>query len=264
MRTPSDPDKRRIELSRGPAFYTDEGQGPVVVAVHGLPGSARDFRWLARPLSGRLRLVRVELPGFGDTPVLTEPDPSPAGRAHFVVELVQRLGLARPMLLGHSMGGIVACAAVNQAPELYSGLALVSTPGLRPHAPFRRFPLTRMHALLTTPVLGRALAPLLRVAFERGGFRGYPISELYRTMACVAETSFDEHRENVRALHVPTLVAWCDDDPLIEADIAAELAAACPNGPRLHFPAGGHNPQKTHADELAQALITWAYELRAP
>lgn len=264
MPSPSDPEKRLIELTRGPASYTDEGQGPAVVAVHGLPGSARDFRWLAPPLAARLRFVRVELPGFGATPVRTEPDPSPAGRARFVLELVRRLELERPVLLGHSMGGLVAAAAVNQAPELFTGLALVSSPGLRPHAPFRRLPLTRVHGLLSTPLLGPALAPLLRAAFERGGFRGYPTSELYRTMACVARTSFDEHAQNVRALSLPTLVAWCDDDPLIERDIAAELAEVCPNGPRLHFSVGGHNPQKTHAEQLAEALVEWSRTLRAP
>lgn len=264
MRTPSDPEKRLIELSGGPASYTDEGQGPAVVAVHGLPGSARDFRWLAPPLAGGMRLVRVELPGFGQTPIKTEPDPSPAGRARFVIELVRRLELESPILLGHSMGGVVAAAAMNQAPELFSALALISSPGLRPHAPFRRLPLTRVNALLTTPILGPALAPLLRMAFERGGFRGYPTSALYRTMACVAETSFVEHARNIRALARPTLVAWCDDDPLIEPDIAAELAEACPHGPRLRFPTGGHNPQKTHADELAEALLRWSETLRAP
>lgn len=264
VRAPSDPDRRRIELARGPASYTDEGTGPPVVAVHGLPGSARDFRWLAPALAGRVRLVRAELPGFGQTPVRAEPDPSSAGRARFVIELVRRLELERPVLLGHSMGGVVAAAALRQAPELFPGLALIASPGLRPHAPFRRLPLERAHAVLTTPILGRALAPILRVAFERGGFRGYPTAELYRTMACVAETSFEEHAQNVRALAVPTLVAWCEDDPLIEADIGAELAAACPAGPRLRFPTGGHNPQKTQAEALAEALVTWVEALRAP
>lgn len=39
---PSDPDVRTAQLPGGSFTWTDEGQGPVLVAVHGLPGSVRD------------------------------------------------------------------------------------------------------------------------------------------------------------------------------------------------------------------------------
>ena len=257
----SDPPLSTVELATGPASYSDEGGGPVVVAVHGLPGSARDFRWLAPHLTARVRLVRVELPGFGATPVQTEPDPSPLGRARFVLDLIHALALERPLLLGHSMGGVVACAAVDLEPDAFAGLALLSSPGLREHAMLRRVPFGIMSRALSRPRLGPALAPLLRRFFALGGFRRYPDGELTRTIHCVARTSIDEHAARVRRATLPTLVAWCQDDPLIQADIAAELAAACPPGPRLTFPQGGHNPQKTHAAELGEALRAWAQDL---
>ena len=41
---PSDPERRKGKAAGGVFTYTDEGAGPAVVAIHGLPGSARDFR----------------------------------------------------------------------------------------------------------------------------------------------------------------------------------------------------------------------------
>ena len=42
--TPRDPERRTASGAGGPFTYTDEGTGPAVVAVHGLPGSARAYR----------------------------------------------------------------------------------------------------------------------------------------------------------------------------------------------------------------------------
>ena len=57
------------------------------------------------------------------------------------------------------------------------------------------------------------------------------------------------------------LVAWCQDDPLVERQIGEELAQAAPAGPRLVFPTGGHNLQKTHAVELGEVLVPWVRRL---
>jgi len=257
----SDPPLHTVELATGPASYSDEGSGPPLVAVHGLPGSARDFRWLAPYVTAQVRLIRVELPGFGATPVDTEPDPSPVGRARFVLALLRALALERPVIVGHSMGGVVACAAVDREPGAFAGLALLSSPGLRKHTMLRRVPFGAMSTALSRPRLGPALSPFVRRFFALGGFRRYPDSELYRTIDCVARTSIDEHAERIRRLTLPTLVAWCEDDSIIQPDIAAELAAACPDGPRLRFVVGGHNPQKTHAVEIGDALVAWARQL---
>ena len=114
--TTSEHAPRTIALRAGPAAFLDAGEGPPVVCIHGLPGSSRDFRWLFEPLASRVRLVAVDLPGFGQTPIATAPDASPEGRAAFVLELVDALGLEAPFLVGHSMGGVVAVAAVARRP----------------------------------------------------------------------------------------------------------------------------------------------------
>ena len=264
---PSDPPLRTLPMASGPACYTDEGEGPALIAIHGLPASARDFRWLAPRVSEHLRFIRLELPGFGGTPSSTHPDPSPKGRARFILEFVEELGLTgverRPVLLGHSMGGVAACAAVDLAPDAFSGLALIASPGLRPHRQLARFPAGPLYSALRRPWVASALAPVVRRGFERVGFKGYPDTEIHRSVACVAHTSIARHARNIRALSLPTLTAHCEDDPLIEADILDTLSHAVPPGPRLRWAKGGHNPQKTHAEELGRALVEWTMQLAA-
>lgn len=269
VEAPSDAAKRLVALPTGPAAYVEDGpaDAPAVVCVHGLPGSSRDFRWLAPQLAdprldGPLRVIRLELPGFGATPTDTWPDPSPDGRAAFVVAAVRALGLDRPVLLGHSMGGVVGCAAVRAAPGLFAGIGLLASPGLRRHAPWRRLAPRTLHFAVTTPVLGSLMMPLVRRGFVASGFRGFDDADLRRTIACVAATDIAAHAANVRALALPTLVAACADDPLIETAILDELAAACPDGPRLRYRRGGHNLQKSHAIGLGEAIRPWVVALR--
>ena len=68
--------------------------------------------------------------------------------------------------------------------------------------------------------------------------------------------SFTDHANNVASLAIPTGVYWCADDPMIEDAIATELADAAPDGPRMRYPDGGHNPQKPHARALGDSLLT--------
>lgn len=254
MTVPSDAPARILALPLGPASIVDEGAGPPVVLVHGLPGSVRDFRWLTPPLAAHARVVRFDLPGFGGTPVATGPDPSPEGRAAFVLAVIDALGLDRPVIVGHSMGGLVAVAAVAQRPDGFRALGLVASPGIRPHEGFRRFP-RRALRLATIGPWAPLARPLVRRLFAAVGFRRYPDSALERTIACLHATRFPAHVARVRALTLPTLAAWCGDDPLVESEILAELADAVPPGPRLAWPTGGHNPQKTHAAALAAGIV---------
>jgi pimeloyl-ACP methyl ester carboxylesterase len=239
----------------------EEGEGPPLVLIHGLPGSHRDFRWLSPLVAPRLRVLCPDLPGFGQSPLLRPEQLSPEGRAEAVVQLCGALGLERPLLLGHSMGGVVALAA--QGAPGCAGLALLSTPGLRPHRTFRQTPAPLLDAALGQAPLRALLLPLLRRAFAQAGFRRVSDADLRHTMGALARTDFQAHARRVRTCRLPTLVAWCADDPMIEAELLEGLAETCPPGPRLCWAEGGHNPQKSRAAELARGLIRWSEELEA-
>ena len=260
--TPSDPPVREIALPSGPLLYTREGEGFPVVAVHGVPGSTRDFRWFFPALNASYSCIRLVLPGFAGAPLRTMPYPRLMPRGRLINEALQALAIERCLLIGHSMGGAIACVAVALEPKRYVGLALLASLGLRPHQSFRAFSgATALSIAFRIPAVSGWLLPRLRRDCERMGFKGHDDQALIQMVHTVASFSFPQHAKNVRRLSVPTMVASADDDPLIEQSISQELYWQCPNGPRLAFPDGGHNIQKTRAVELGIALDAWLKQL---
>ena len=257
--TPSDPELRFAWTAEGPFAYTDEGSGPTVLFVHGLPGSARDFRWLASALEGRVRSVRLEQPGFGATPVSTETGTSFDARARFVLAAADALDLDRFYLVGHSMGGGVAMTTAALAPERVSGLALLASIGMHPHRGARKASRRPDIArLLDYGIVRRALLPTMRAGFKRAGFPASTTDDaVVQSVRLFSALEFASVRRAAFALSAPAFIAWAEDDPLVETAIGLSLGAVLPDGPRISFESGGHNIQKTRAIELAEAMLTW-------
>lgn len=254
---PSDPLRRQGTGRTGPFTYTDEGTGPVLVAVHGLPGSVRDYRWLAAALPPSVRFVRLDLPGFGGTPLGTAPGPALDERGAFVAGALEALEVERCVLVGHSMGGGVALSAAVQAPGRVTALALLASIGLRPHVMLRRLVGRGVLArAVDVPLVRAPTLALLKAAFRAAGFPPQTTpAEIAHTMRCVAAVDFEVQRRNTARLAVPTLTAWAEDDAFIEKAVFEEHAALLPRGPRLSWPDGGHNIQKSQAVEVARALV---------
>lgn len=261
--TPSDPPLQTVHLpGRGAFAYTVEGEGPVLVVIHGLPGSVRDFRWLGAALGDRLRLVRLDLPGFGGTPARSRSGWSLPARAADAVAALEAIGevvgFERYAVAGHSMGGGVATGVAALAAERVTSLVLLASIGLRAHERFRDQSGTRsISRMLRTPLLGRLLHPRLQVGFVQAGFpSSTPVQDLVHTMHCLAQVSFTDLSAYAAAVKGPVLVSWAQDDPLVEQPIAEELVAHY-RAEAARFDEGGHNIQKTQAVELAERLAAF-------
>lgn len=108
------------------------GRGTPVVLVHGLGSSSDDWLPTARRLARRHRVVLVDLPGHGESDM---PEPFSLERAVAALDraLVGIPG-GPPILVGHSLGGLIAAAEAIDHPERVRGLVLVET-ALRPQLP---------------------------------------------------------------------------------------------------------------------------------
>ncbi len=252
---PSDPNLRTATMATGPFSYTDEGQGPVIVTVSGYPGGPRDFRWLAAALGPDVRVIRLAMPAFGQTPLGTEPGVDVMARARFVVRAIETLDLSEVLLVGHSMGGGLAGIAATELGARVRGLALLCSIGPTPHPGVEARGLPVLRRLIHAPVIGWPVRQTLPRIFEQLGFpRRWSIEQLAHTIDCAVALDFEPWAERIPRIPCPTLVAWGEDDPLIPPSIARALADQAPDGPRFAFPDGGHNIQKHHAVELASAI----------
>jgi len=101
------------------------GRGPVVVLVHGLGSDYDDWLPVARDLARDHRVVFVELPGHGETPMAT---PFALEQATLALDRAIAEQAREPVVLvGHSVGGLVATAEALHAPGRVRGLVLVET-----------------------------------------------------------------------------------------------------------------------------------------
>ncbi len=257
----SDPALESLALSHGPLTFTDEGprQAPVLLALHGIPGSGRAFRYLAPQVTGHVRLVRVDLPGFGGSAPSAEAVVSLDGRSRVLVALADHLGLERFAVLGHSLGGASALVLAASEPTRVNGLVLLASVGLRPHrglamSPRRARLVSRAFAV---PLVKHAL---VRMARERYKQRRFPGADELDAKAfavhfkAIGATDFEQLRRAARSPLPRTLIAWARDDHMVENEIPEELARALPAARTLVFEAGGHNIQKTQAVALGTAI----------
>ena len=107
----------------------DEGEGPVVILIHGIASSAATFKHVLPKLTGRHRCISIDLLGFGESP-------APAGATYTIEEhvasitaTIRSLKLKAPfVLVGHSLGALLCARYAAQHPEQVSRLILVSPP----------------------------------------------------------------------------------------------------------------------------------------
>jgi pimeloyl-ACP methyl ester carboxylesterase len=257
----SDPEARHLALPHGVLAYTDEGppDAPVLIAVHGIPGSGRDFRYLAPQLVPTLRVIRVDLPGFGGSTPRADAITTLRGRARVVLSLADALAIDRFGILGHSMGGGTALVLAADHGTRVRRLVLVSSLALRLHrglgAPPRAFAWVARG--LATPGLRGLLLPWVRREYRRRRFPGVEekdAGDFAHLLHALSAVDFELMRAAVRRPLPPALIAYARDDHMIETEVAEELAAAVPGARVRAFEEGGHNIQKTRAVELGAAI----------
>jgi pimeloyl-ACP methyl ester carboxylesterase len=121
------PDATTIDID-GPVVYR-EWRGPddtTLVLIHGLGGSHLSWLQVAPGLSGLGRVVAPDLPGFGRSPA--------AGRGTRVMDLrrslsrfLDRVATGRAILVGNSMGGVIAMIEAAVEPDRIAGLVLTAS-----------------------------------------------------------------------------------------------------------------------------------------
>lgn len=270
---PRDPERHHITRANGLKFaYMDEvgdawqqdSGGPTLVAIPGLPGTARDFRWFSPALfdaiggpgsSGgeRLRLIRLDLPGYGESGRDGYHAMTIEQRAAVVLEFLDLLDLDQVILIGHSSGCTVAAELAVKHPERVSNVVFIAPPGPMPHYKLETY--RWLNLLLLAAPTRTLMKPLLSFLFSRMGFPSYLSDDerIYSSLDAGVK-NFTRHAHNLELLTQPTLVAWADDDRVIPPRFIEPLVARVPQGPRLHFDTGGHNLQKTRAIEIAEAM----------
>lgn len=118
---------RFVELPDSRLHVVDQGSGPVLLLVHGLGGQLRHFTYGLVPLlAQRFRVIAVDRPGSGHSTRVPGASASLEHQADTLVTLLDRLGVGRATVVGHSLGGAISLALALRHPARVNGLALIA------------------------------------------------------------------------------------------------------------------------------------------
>jgi pimeloyl-ACP methyl ester carboxylesterase len=105
----------------------DDRAAPAIVMIHGLAGQSAHYTYGVMPrLAERFRLVALDRPGAGYSPREEGAPADLSTQAAAVAGLIDKLGLGRPLVVGHSLGGAIALALALEHPDKVCGLALLA------------------------------------------------------------------------------------------------------------------------------------------
>ena len=253
---PLDLDRRVIGGTVGPLVSAEAGEGPTILLVHGAPGTIRDFRWLTPVLSKWARVIVVDMPGYG----LAHPTRFPetlSGRTAYLSEILDVYGVKRCVAIGHSFGSWAVANLGLREPERVLGVGMISPVGISMHQGLKRFRIRQLFKLRHLSPFREPLLTLLHRGFSRSGFPGAEVHDVERVLDVLDAMDFEAYAEVVESLKTPVWLVHCEDDPLIEHSIVLELIHALSDRDYLTLSAGGHNPQRDFAIELAASLQHW-------
>lgn len=268
--------EERIQLGAGTVRFMVAGAGPPLVLLHGLGDSAVDWAWVLPRLAASYRVFAPDRPGSGgsDRP-RTEPLPEfVEGWRHSFLDAV---GVQRAVLVGNSLGGLVARRAALTSPERVEALALVdstglgkeTTPVLAVQAPPGLGELGMAWAGTVPgswhPALGRAW---LMFARPWAAPRAWIADQVHRaqtpgfletTLATLrADSDFFGQREvrveRLPELRQPTLVVWGLEDRVVPVGHAHRAAALLEHGRLSLLPTCGHLPQVEQPEGFVREL----------
>ncbi len=277
----------------GRVVYEDlDGSGPPMVLVHGLGGSKENWMLVAPQLAERgYRVLAPDLAGFGATPLEGRESTLETNRR--IVDAVIAVGGGSAVLVGHSMGGLVAMMQAASNPASVARLVLLdpAVPRART-SPMKPLPTGLVKLLARRPGIGAAAAGAIArlegpqnliknvmhqycfdatrldpalvealVAVERARIaRGRPYlgyMQAYRSMTACLDQKDAYDRDIAKRVAAPTLLVAGAVDVLVPTRLIRRLASQRPDWTYEEMPEVGHNPQMEAPARLVELVLSW-------
>lgn len=261
--------------------FLDEGAGNPVVLVHGWAVTAEYFDTLAKSLSSDFRVIRPDLRAHGLTPAGVLPLDM-GTLATDLAELLEQLDLHNAVVLGWSMGALVAWRHIlecgvdrvsglvieDMTPRVLNGAGweLGMANGLDAAASARAMQAMRRdwpaYAEAFTPKMlsrDRAISEpelVARICAEIQSREPQSMAALWGAMVG------EDFRAELPAMTLPTLVAFGERSDAYGPETSRYLVDSLPNAERKGFPHSGHAPHLEEPEEFSEAIIAFAHRVQ--
>jgi pimeloyl-ACP methyl ester carboxylesterase len=258
--------------------YTDTGEGPPVVLLHGNGSMLQDPSIaLVDRLADRHRVLAFDRPGFGYSERPREIIWTPEAQMELILQALRQLGVERPVLYGHSWGACLVVTFAVHAPDAIRGVVAAS--GY--YYPNRRLD-AAIAVLNVAPVIGpvvrNTVGPMLGALTGRAAVRAlfspnpvpptfaeFPASLALRPSQIRASaedgTTLREWAERTsphyRDIRVPVVIIAGDSDKAVDCrGHAMRLHYDIPGSQLRILPHTGHMVHHVHPDSVVEAIET--------
>lgn len=259
-------EKKTVSIRDGmfTTAYLTGGSGPPLVFMHGAYGNQE--LPLLRALAERFTVYAPWHPGWGaESPDDPEHLDDVIDLALYYQDFFDALGLERPVLVGHSLGGIIAAETAALCSPCISKLVLIAPIGLwREDAPipdiFTMGPPALAQLVWSDPESPMAQAMLATPDAQDELMR----RQLERAQALAATGKFiwpipDKGlKKRIHRITAPTLILWGEDDKLASPVYAEEFRARIAGSRVQTFPNASHMVMVEQGDGVARAIVEFA------
>lgn len=267
---------KTVEIHGERLAYYDEGQGEVLLLIHGMAGSSATWREILPRLAKNYRVIAPDLLGHGQS-AKPRTDYSLGAFAVGLRDLLDELEVDAATIVGHSLGGGIAMQFLYQHPDYCRRLVLISSGGLGRDVGWILRLLSAPGAELVMPVIAPGF--VLRAGdsvkswLSSLGLRSPRGAEIWNAYSSFSDSAtresflrtlrsvIDYRGQSVSALNrlqlradLPALAIWGEDDAIIPVDHAYAALEMRPDCRLEVLPGVGHFAQ-VEAPERVVDLI---------
>ncbi|MGY4622720.1 alpha/beta fold hydrolase [Bradyrhizobium sp. USDA 4486] len=220
-----------------------------LIFLHGIGGAARAWRQQLATFSGRFRAIAWDMPGYGGSAPLA--NVSIAALADALQQFIGQIGANRPILVGHSIGGMIVQKWLVQSPKLARAVVLAQTSpafGKTDGDWQKSFIAARLGPLDRGETM-KSLAPSLVKELVGDGPDPGGMELARECMASVPEASYRamilvligfDQRSTLKDISVPTLLLSGSRDNNAPASMMAKTATYIPSAEYVELAGVGH------------------------
>jgi len=251
---------KTVRTRHVPVRYFEGGSGPALVFLHGAGGVTADDPLLAE-LAKAHTVYAPLTPGYGDS----EEAPEIRDMLDFTLhawDVVEALGLKDPILVGHSMGGMIAAEMAAIAPNDVSRLALIAPAGLWDDAHpiadlFATLPYEMPELLFHDAAAGAAMMTAGRDVTDPNFLQTYLVTNARqlgmagRILFPIPERGLQQRLYRIKARAV---IVWGDSDRLIPPVYAHAFKRGIAGAELVSIPEAGHMITLEKPKAVAEAI----------
>jgi pimeloyl-ACP methyl ester carboxylesterase len=269
----TDQNSKYLNIDGLKVHYKDEGEGEVLVLLHGTFSSLHTFDSWASILKKNYRVIRLDLPGFGITGPSIDNVYSISKFLDFIGNFLDLLNVNKYHLAGNSLGGWLAWELALKAKDKIGKLVLLNAAG---YISDKNYPLP--FVIAQTPVLRNVFNYIPKAVvrrFIRQVFNDQTVvtDELVERYYCliqregnlnafisIANSNLKQNTQSLNYLDVPVLIMWGDKDRWISPEHALFFKNDIPNSRVLIYKDVGHVPMEEIPEKSANDLIDFLVE----